>query len=128
MGFLRTELLAYFFSCIIYRPGLGIAERNFGPISVIIPNMNQIHKILWKVTQLYSKCFRRHPGWCISELKRSQFLQKGVTFYRIIYMYRFVIFNKKKQKTKKKKKHIPRSVCILKTQYTQINPHSITKS
>ena len=32
-----------------YRPGQNIADMNFGSISIIIPNMNQIHQMVYKI-------------------------------------------------------------------------------
>ena len=42
MVFLRYDLVTYFLTFVTYRPGQNIADRDFGPISIIVQNMNQI--------------------------------------------------------------------------------------
>ena len=52
MVFLRFDLVTYFSTFVTYLPGHNIVVKNFGPISIIVPNMNQIHQMVKKIWAL----------------------------------------------------------------------------
>ena len=48
-GFLRFDLMTHFLTFDIYRQGQVTTDRNFGAISMTVPNMYHIHRMVLKI-------------------------------------------------------------------------------